>query len=172
MSAIISECGKYRFRLEREIQPIGNVCAYFGVNPSTADSEVEDATTRKWNGFSLRNGFRRYIVGNAFAYRATDVSVLSQVPLGSDDSASNLAHIGKIIKDADILVPCWGSRKKLHPSLWTHLTRIKIMIFESGKPVMIFGLTQSGDPKHPLMLGYDTRLIPWVESHPTPKEGA
>ncbi|MDF5058816.1 hypothetical protein P3593_24175, partial [Vibrio parahaemolyticus] len=24
-----------------------------------------------------------------------------------------------------------------------------------------FGVTGSGDPKHPLMLGYSTKLVPW-----------
>ncbi len=29
------------------------------------------------------------------------------------------------------------------------------------KPIMTFGLTNSGDPKHPLTLGYDTPLVPY-----------
>ena len=34
----------------------------------------------------------------------------------------------------------------------------------SGKPLLCFGLTKSRDPKHPLMLGYDTPLIEWRAS--------
>jgi hypothetical protein len=40
------------------------------------------------------------------------------------------------------------------------------MLQTSGKPVKHFGLTQSGDPKHPLMLGYDTKLIEWASRAP------
>lgn len=35
---------------------------------------------------------------------------------------------------------------------------VLFMLLASGKPVMHFGLTKAGDPKHPLMLGYDTPL--------------
>lgn len=48
MSAILSACGKYRYRLEREVGMGGPVYAYFGVNPSTADGSIDDATVRRW----------------------------------------------------------------------------------------------------------------------------
>lgn len=34
-------------------------------------------------------------------------------------------------------------------------------LIRSGKPVMCFGVTSCGQPKHPLMLGYDTPLTAW-----------
>ena len=43
MSAVISACSLYRYRLDREVQLAGIVIAYFGVNPSTASAEVEDS---------------------------------------------------------------------------------------------------------------------------------
>lgn len=160
MSAIFSACGLYRHRLEREVQADGLVFAYFGVNPSTAGAEVEDQTTMKWRGFTLRNGGRRYIAGNQFGYRATDVSQLATVddPVGPE----NDRHIGEIMRDADILIPCWGSRHKVPPRLRDHLDSLSIRLHASGKPIKVFGFTASGDPRHPLMLGYDTPLIDWV----------
>lgn len=160
MSAIISEDGLFRYRLERDLGPVGLIIAAFGVNPSTANATENDPSLNKWMGFAKRNGGRRLILGNPHAYRATDVRELARVsdPVGPD----NEAHLRAIITDADILWPCWGSRLKLPPSLHTNLYRLKQMIFESGKPVMILGLTKSGDPMHPLMLGYSTPLIPWT----------
>ena len=76
-SAIISHCGKYRYRLDRMVSDSGPVYAFFGVNPSTADASVDDATVRKWRGFVQRWGGSRFIVGNVFAYRATDVNELA-----------------------------------------------------------------------------------------------
>ncbi|MFH7094285.1 hypothetical protein ACHWI2_17055, partial [Klebsiella pneumoniae] len=67
----------------------------------------------------------------------------------------------RIIRDADVLVPCWGSRTKLPKSLHVHLDRLLEQLVASGKPVLAFGVTGSGDPKHPLMLGYSTKLVPW-----------
>jgi hypothetical protein len=159
MSAIISECGTFRYRLEREVQLSGLVIAYFGVNGSTAGAVENDHTVRKWIGFTRVNGGSRFIVGNAFGYRATDVNALAHAadPVGPE----NDSHLARIIADADLLVPCWGSRQKLPPRLRHRMDDLRDLLFASGKPVKIFGLSKSGDPLHPLMLGYNTPLIEW-----------
>jgi hypothetical protein len=159
MTAVISACGKYRYRLEREVQPDGPVYAYFGINPSTADASIDDATVRKCKGFTNINGGSRFIVGNVFGYRATDVRTLEQVMHPCGDR--NYEHIEAIAKDADYLVPCWGSRSKVPKTLHHHIDHIARFLQGFGKPIKIFGLTKSGDPMHPLMLGYDTPLIQW-----------
>ena len=158
-SAILSACGRYRYRLERDVGMDGPVFAYFGINPSTADADLDDATVRRWRGFTLVSGGRRLIVGNVFGYRATDVRALAKAadPLGPDNSL----HIARIIDDADVLVPCWGATGKVPDRLRGDFAVLAGKLQRSGKPVMHFGLTVSGDPKHPLMLGYDTPLTPW-----------
>lgn len=157
MTAIISECGRYRYRLERDISDTGPVFAYFGVNPSTADADLDDATVRKWKGFTRRNGGRKFIVGNAFAYRSTDVKSLRNVadPFGP----LHLQHISAIIVDADVLVPCWGDSSKVPEYLRPGFKQLLWLLRLSKKPIKTFGMTLGGDPKHPLMLGYDTPLI-------------
>lgn len=138
---------------------IGIVIAFFGINPSTADAQAEDATTRRWAGFARILGARRYLAGNPFAFRATDVAELANVadPVGPE----NDAHLASIIADADLLIPCWGRRTKIQPRLRPALDDLALRLRASGKPVKVFGLTQSGDPVHPLMLGYATALIDW-----------
>ncbi|WP_109477653.1 DUF1643 domain-containing protein [Paraburkholderia sp. C35] len=160
MTAIISECGTYRYRLERELQLVGIVVAFFGVNPSWADSVIPDQTDMKWRGFGKLLGARKYIAGNPFAFRAREVRDLAKAldPIGP----FNDMHLGQIIGDADLLVPCWGDRAKLPAALRPHLDVLARRIHGSGKPVKVFGFTKSGDPKHPLMLGYDTELMPWA----------
>lgn len=153
--------GAYRYRLERDVQPEGIVAAFFGVNPSTADAERDDATVRKWNGFAKRLGVRRYMVGNVFALRATNVALLRlHQPLVCFGDG-NHATLKAIIQDADLLVPCWGSTDKLSLSHRDYVHAVKDMLLSSGKPVRTWGLTKSGDPKHPLMLPYSTRLREW-----------
>lgn len=162
-SAIISPCGQYRYRLERDVQAEGKVFAFFGVNPSTADASLDDATVRKWRGFTLRNGGSRFIVGNVFSYRSTDVKELGRlvdtVPLRGDDHHH---HIRQIIAEADVLIPCWGGLAKLPKSLRSYPASLLGLLLKSGKPIEHFGVTGCGQPKHPLMLGYDTQLTPWV----------
>lgn len=171
MSAIFSECGAYRYRLEREIvrreleladdgvyEFRGKVFAFFGVNPSTADAAINDQTVGKWIGFVKRWGGSRFIVGNVFAYRSTEVNALRTVqqPVGPE----NFAHLERIAAEADVLVPCWGDRAKVPRTLHHHIDKALAFLLAQGKPVRAFGFAKGGDPLHPLMLGYDTPLVP------------
>lgn len=169
-SAVISPCGLYRYRLERAgLEPMpgaqhpltGKVVGFFGVNPSTADASVDDATVRKWIGFCRRWGVPRFIVGNAFAYRATDVRELASMedPYGPDIGD----HVTDILNEADVLVPCWGDTGKVPPKLRDAFDVLLDALVSSGKPVMHFGRTKAGDPLHPLMLGYATPLTPLAD---------
>ncbi len=158
MSAILSPCGLFRYRLDRDVGMEGPVYAYFGINPSTADASVDDATVRKWIGFTKVFGGRRFTVGNAFAYRSKDVKALASVDDPFGDEIGD--YTTDIINDADILVPCWGNTRKVPPQLQFAFDILMDALVSSGKPVKCFGFTKSGDPMHPLMLGYDTRLIP------------
>lgn len=157
MTAVISPCGRYRYKLGRRVAESGPVYAFFGVNPSTADAEVDDATVRKWAGFVRRWGGGSFIVGNVFAYRATDVGELAEVsdPFGPDNSR----FLKDLVEDADILVPCWGARGKLPPSLRNAPANVLRFLLETGKPVKCFGFTACGSPRHPLMLAYETQLV-------------
>ena len=157
-SAWLSECNKYRYTLTRTWNDCGLLYAYFGINPSTADANIDDATVKRWIGFTGRNRGKGFVVGNVFAYRATNVKELADVydPVGGN---SNYTHLKNIISDADVLVPCWGNTKKVPERLRGEIESLKDIILDSNKPVKVFGWTKSNDPKHPLMLPYSTQLI-------------
>lgn len=163
MSAVLSPCGQYRYRLERETRHPDRegrmVVVFIGVNPSTADAMADDATVRKWRGFSTRWGYTHFVVGNLFGYRATDVRALANVPdpVGPECDA----HLLTMLRDADTVVPCWGDRGKLPKHLRARIDHVWNLIADSGAPVFALGMTKGGDPKHPLMLGYDTPLMDW-----------
>lgn len=162
MSAVLSVCGAYRYRLSREVSDGGPVAVYIGVNPSTADATKDDATVRKWFGFAHRMGASRFIVGNLFGFRATDVRELAKAadPVGRE----NDEHLRTMLAQADVVIPCWGSSTKLPPRLRYRVATVRGLLRDCGKPIRTFGLTASGDPRHPLMLGYATPLAEW--SHP------
>ena len=86
MSAVISDCGQYRYRLERNTVG-GGATAVIMVNPSTADATENDATIRKPIGFGQHHRWGRLLVGNLFAYRATDVRKVGRGfdPIGPDN---------------------------------------------------------------------------------------
>lgn len=161
-SAHLSDCGVYRYRLERYVGAGTKTIVFFGVNPSTADAEVDDNTVMRWKGFATRLKARRFIVGNVFSYRATDVRELATAedPFGPEHWDVQK----EIIKEADLLIPCWGSRMKLPANLRPYpeglMGKLTGFNAETNVPLMSWGLTASRDPKHPLMLPYDTPLEP------------
>lgn len=159
MSAIFSPCGNYRYRLERS-GPGRGATAIVMVNPSTADAETDDATIRKLRGFGERHGWGRLIVGNLFAWRATDVRELGRVgdPVGPD----NDRHLAEIFADADRAVLAWGplaKQPRFHRGRWREV--LEMCRAKHRKPLAIGEPARCGQPKHPLMLGYGSPVAPW-----------
>lgn len=158
-AAVLSPCGQYRYRLDRTIASTGPVAAIIGVNPSTADAEVDDQTIRKDMGFARRLGWGRIIKGNLFAHRATDIKALrrAQNPTGPE----NDRYLAEIMREADVVVAAWGPCAKLPPHLRGRWKAIARIADEVSKPLMCWGTAQDGQPRHPLMLAYETPLVPW-----------
>lgn len=77
--AVISDDGRYRYRLWRTWAPELPRMAWIMLNPSTADAEVDDPTIRRCVGFAKREGCGGIEVVNLYAYRSTDPSVLGTV---------------------------------------------------------------------------------------------
>lgn len=159
MSAVFSPCGTWRYRLERDLGRDGPVVAILGVNPSTAGAEINDATIRKDIGFGARHGWGWLIKGNLFAFCSTDIKGLRTAvnPKGPD----NDAFLRQIMIDADIVIAAWGPLAKLPPQLRKRWTTICAMADAANQRLMCFGTAQDGQPRHTLMLAYDTPLIEW-----------
>lgn len=156
--ANMSVCGQYRYSLYREVDPAKqDVYAFFGVNPSDADHQEDDPTIRKMQGFVSRWGGRGFVVGNVFAYRHKDVAQLSHVsdPFGVE----NKAYVSAILSAVDVIVPCWGERKKVSSIHYPMLDAFMENLMQQEKSVKILGITQTGDPLHPLMPANSTPLL-------------
>jgi hypothetical protein len=70
--ALLSEDGRYRYRLWRLWDDLAPVMVWVMLNPSTADADLDDPTIRKCIGFAKANRHGGIIVVNLFAWRATD----------------------------------------------------------------------------------------------------
>ena len=160
MSAIISDCGFYRYRLERFASPHATLTAVLMVNPSTADADQDDATIRKLRGFGERNQWGQIIVGNLFAYRATDVRDLGKVsdPVGPE----NDDHLMRLLAEADQVVCAWGPIRK-QPKVWRnrYLDVLGLIHGTGLDPLCIGEPAKCGHPKHPLMLSYSSPIQKW-----------
>lgn len=155
MTAVISECGKYRYWLERG-EAAAPYVAWVLANPSTADAELDDPTVRKARGFTERWGYKRFVFVNVFAYRSTDPKGL----LGVKDAVGpeNERYIREAVMRADLVVAAWGNaivKPKRPQAAWT---RREVIAKATIKPVMCLGYTADRSPRHPLMLAYSTQL--------------
>lgn len=159
MSAIISDCGVYRYRLEREGRGTGST-AIIMVNPSTADGEQDDATIRKLRGFAERHQWGRIVVGNLFAFRATDVRALATA--ADAIGPLNDHHLNIVLQQADQVVFAWGPVAKQPRALrqrWRHVDRMARSL--AHVPLCIGAPAKDGHPRHPLMLAYAEPIQPW-----------
>lgn len=159
MSAIFSACGRYRHRLDRDVQLFGVVAVLVGVNPSTAGAQQNDHTIAKEIGFAKVHGWSRIIKVNVFDWVATDVGELAQVQQPA--SPENSSFVSAAAGEGDVLVPCWGDRAKVPRELHPRIDELLMLLGASQKPMFCFGLTAGGDPRHPLMLSYETALVPF-----------
>lgn len=159
MDALISPCGRYRYRLDRDGLSGKGTVVWIMVNPSTADATQDDATIRRVRGFSQRLGFARFTVGNLFAYRATDVRELRSVsdPIGP----KNDDQLHFMVGSANMVIVAWGPVAKQPPVLRDRFKAIVKMAESYGQKLMCLGTANDGHPRHPLMLANDTPLQIW-----------
>jgi hypothetical protein len=149
---VLSHCSRYRYCLWRDVPGGGNgVVVFVGLNPSTADAQIDDPTIRRCRGFASRWGYRKLCVLNLFAFRATKPAGLFEAadPIGThnDDFLTGLS------RKADLVVACWGNHG-------AYMERDKFVCGTIGKAKCL-GTTRRGQPKHPLYVPYESQLIPF-----------
>ena len=155
--AVISECGQYRYFLQRPSEianPDTGPAVFLMLNPSTADATVDDPTIRRCRSFAKRWGCAGIIVVNLFAYRSTDPKGLRSAidPIGPE----NDEHLMNVALRGDI-VCAWGgnapeNRVKEVVALLKKFKRCRLLCL---------GTTTTGAPRHPLYVLGDQPLVEW-----------
>lgn len=155
--------GVHRYWLSRAVAAEGPVGLFLGLNPSKAGAVDNDPTVRKWKGFTKRWGWSGFLVGNLFSFIETKSALLRDLaPYHANDDNSNTALISLILRTPNIVL-CWGNNVPKH--LRSRVSAVLDLLSEHqlpGTTVSTFGLSKSGNPMHPLILGYDTPLQRYV----------
>jgi hypothetical protein len=159
MSAVLSACGRYRYRLQRGDGP--RRLAFVMLNPSTADADVDDPTIRRCRAFALREGYNGIDVANLFALRATDPTELSRAddPFGPE----NAAHLRMVAADhrQGWILCAWGALKSGAES--KRLERATAALLGAfGARLVCLGTTKDGSPRHPLYVRGDAAIADWT----------
>lgn len=155
MSAVISECGRYRYTLEREWMTGTGTCLFVMLNPSTADATEDDPTIRRCVGFAQRWGYQRLTVGNIFNLRATDPRAL----LTADDPLGPEAGywMAQLRREADLSIAAWGAFP---------LAAERSADLRASHRFHCLGTTKDGSPRHPLYVRGDTEPV-LLDADPT-----
>lgn len=151
-SAVISECGAYRYVLGRDWDIARPLLGFIMLNPSTADADIDDPTIRKCIGFSERLGFGALRVVNLFAFRATKPAALKAAgyPVGPD----NDTHTWGTLAACDTIVCAWGVNARNLSRPQEVVSSLRAM----RRTPKALKLTEDGIPCHPLMLPYTCTL--------------
>jgi len=158
-SAIISECGKYRYELRRIWQSKTGLVCWVMLNPSTADANFDDPTIRRCMGYAARWGYGGIIVVNLFGLRATNPKELYKVddPIGPKNSN----YISRASWQSNMTIAAWGTKG-------TYLSQ-NLAIIKKTTNLYCLALTKNGHPKHPLYLTRDLEPKPYNQA--TPPDG-
>ena len=151
-NATLSDCRKYRYVLSRTWDSKKKTILFIGLNPSTADEQIDDPTIRRCINYAQNWGYGSLLMVNLFAYRATMPTELKKVknPIGND----NDLHIKELIKKVDLAVAAWGNEG----SLLNRDKEIKKII----PNLMCLKINKSGQPAHPLYQKKDLQLINYI----------
>lgn len=152
-SAVLSDCGTYRYLLTRTWDETQPAVGFIMLNPSTADANEDDPTIRRCVGFAKAWGYGGIKVRNLYALRSTDPKALRSHadPHGPD----NYKYVEAAVDDA-LTICAWGANADPIDSRGL----IDALLGWGGKPHHL-GLTKGGFPKHPLYLRADTTPIPF-----------
>lgn len=152
--ALISNDKKYRYSLSRIWDDSKPSVMFIMLNPSTADSDVDDPTIRRCIGFAKSWGYGGIYVGNLFAYRSTDPKKLfnSDNPIGHH----NKNWLDTMSIGCEKVVCAWGNSgivKRLGDKFGTEYKPLKGI-----DNLYYIDLCNDGTPKHPLYLKSNLEL--------------
>ncbi len=163
--AAFSADRKYRWWLTRQWgRKLGNLCAFIGLNPSTADETQDDPTIRRCITFAESWEHDGLLMLNLFAYRSTDPTELNRAResgidiIGQENYAEDLIQrLGKQF-DVSRIIAAWGT------GWWSQRGHALAYEARNSRHRMKFDClmkTSKGDPKHPLYCPGGLLPEPW-----------
>jgi hypothetical protein len=149
--AEFSPCRTWRYSLTRLWTQDKPYALFIGLNPSTATETVDDPTIRRCIGFAKSWGYGGMVMGNLFAFRATNPRdmMAAEDPIGPE----NDAWLKELAAKAGIIIGAWG----IHGAF---LDRDK-QVLESMPILRCLGITKAGLPRHPLYIRRDCVPVPF-----------
>ncbi len=157
ITACFSECGQYRYELAEIWDRNKSFVLWILMNPSVACVDYSDSTLRKTGKFSRAWGYGGQLIGNLYAYRATDKNRLLEVddPVGPDNDTAIL----RMARQVKTIVLAYGQPPKKLKKRGEEVVKL----LQNHPGLSYLKLARDGKtPCHPLYL--PGNLIPRVFS--------
>jgi hypothetical protein len=157
----ISDCGRYRYWLTRELRwpgpaTVGRHVCFVMLNPSTADATQDDATIRRCWGYARLWGYSKLTVVNLYALRSTSAKAMFNDPfrVGPDNGKWLLWALA--LHRPGHVVCAWGA--KAEPD---RVREFSDLAKAHKHPLACLGVSTNGMPKHPLYLPNSAQRVGW-----------
>ena len=170
-SAIFSDCGRYRYRLERIWDPQKPIVPWVLLNASTADANRNDPTVTRLIGFTRRWNFGGFVLVNAYAAVATRPRDL--FAMVDNVGKENQYHVQTAIRDSQAKLHLFARARRLavivawgnHGRRYGHDRTVMNWIRSVDPPVGIqcLGVTKPGCPVHPLYRRADAKRLAYED---------
>ncbi len=154
-TATFSPCRTWRHKLTREFDCGNGTMIGIGLNPSTADENINDATITRLLKLSQREGYRSFTMLNLFAYRSPYPRDMKRQldPVGIGNNAAIL----ETCKQASLILACWGG----DGDYMQRSAAVEKLLQSIGKSLYCIGVNGDGSPKHPLYSRSDVEIVPY-----------
>lgn len=166
-----SEDNVYRYAIGRAWDPeptepwdaVRPTFSVVAINPSKARHDVPDPTLNKLVHYAKQEGCGSLLLRNLAAYSDKDPRSLAKV---ADPVGPRNHEVLALDPLFAIRVAAWGNfpNRRVRERLKASMGVVKIC-----PTLHVFGVNQTGEPKHPLYLKNATRVVLW--SKPTPATG-
>ena len=169
-NASFSECGFFRWNLQRTLSNRKNKIIFVGLNPSKASKDCADPTLKRLMSFSKRFGYGSLIVVNLFARVGSSPSILRKCsdPVGKNNDRELFKYASEWSRNPlNDLWLGWGNK-----GVW-HNRNVDVMRFLKKHSInrlnqyphalgpLALGVTRKGHPRHPLYASYREVLRPF-----------
>jgi hypothetical protein len=135
-------------------------------NPSTADGEQDDPTSRRGFGFARAWGCSRLVYVNVWAGRATKPTDLWKMadPVGPDNDLHIAEVAAEMVVGGGFVVAAWGSIRppnSLRAQAIARLRRVEEIIRSVGCDLRALEVNLNGSPRHPLYVRASAAPMVW-----------
>ncbi len=145
--AIFSDCKKYRFVLWRIWNKNKPYIMFIGLNPSTANENIDDPTIKRVTKLANRWGYGGIYMLNLFPFITPDPEKLN---VYNNPFAKNDQWISTIHAKCEKIIFAWGSFKE---------AKARERAIKSKFKGLALKINIDGSPRHPLYVRNDTKAI-------------